>query len=58
MSLEISLSFKDEPSEVQIQILTAAVKLYLKREDEVQNLVIDLLNVATQEVDNPDLRER
>ena len=47
-----------EVSEAKRQILTAAVKLYLKREDEVEGLVTDLLHVATGEVDNPDLRER
>lgn len=39
-------------------ILTAAVKLYLKLEDEAEDLVTEVLKVATDESDNPDLRNR
>lgn len=39
-------------------ILTAAVKLYLKLEDEAEDLVTEVLKMATDESDNPDLRNR
>ena len=51
-------NFKDEPSEVQIAILTAVVKLYLKLEAEAEDLVTTTLKMATEESDNPDLRDR
>jgi len=38
--------------------LTAVVKLFLKRPKETQELVQKVLNLATQETDNPDLRDR
>ena len=53
-----SESFKDEPKGVQMAILTAAVKLYLKLEDEAEDLVTQVLKMATDESDNPDLRNR
>eukprot|EP00002_Diphylleia_rotans_P012751 TRINITY_DN2492_c0_g1_i1.p1 TRINITY_DN2492_c0_g1~~TRINITY_DN2492_c0_g1_i1.p1 ORF type:complete len:901 (+),score=230.67 TRINITY_DN2492_c0_g1_i1:66-2768(+) len=51
-------SFSDEVSTVQLQLLTAVVKLYLSRPQESQELVQKILNLATQETDNPDLRDR
>ena len=39
-------------------IVTAAVKLYLKLEDEAEELVSQVLKLATDESDNPDLRNR
>ena len=39
-------------------ILTASVKLYLKLEDQAEDLVTKVLAVATDESDNPDLRNR
>ena len=39
-------------------ILTASVKLYLKLEDQAEELVTKVLAVATDESDNPDLRNR
>ena len=41
-----------------MSILTAAVKLYLKLEDEAEDLVTEVLKMATDESDNPDLRNR
>ena len=40
-----------------MQILTAAVKLYLKK-TETEDLVTKVLNLSTGESDNPDLRDR
>eukprot|EP01112_Ceratiomyxa_fruticulosa_P023711 TRINITY_DN9195_c0_g2_i1.p1 TRINITY_DN9195_c0_g2~~TRINITY_DN9195_c0_g2_i1.p1 ORF type:complete len:605 (+),score=128.39 TRINITY_DN9195_c0_g2_i1:260-2074(+) len=51
-------SFKDENTQVQLQLLTAIVKLFLKRPKDTQEMVQNVLNLATQESDNPDLRDR
>ncbi|CAF0816112.1 unnamed protein product [Rotaria sp. Silwood1] len=51
--------FKDENSQVQLQLLTAIVKLFLKKPTETpQELVTRVLTLVTQETDNPDLRDR
>jgi vesicle coat complex subunit len=42
----------------QLQILTAVVKLFLKKPDSNQSLVQKVLQVATAENDNPDIRDR
>jgi AP-1 complex subunit beta-1 len=51
-------SFVDEPSAVQFQVLTATVKLFLKKPEETEELITSLLKVATEECSNPDLRDR
>jgi len=51
-------TFKEESTQVQLQLLTAVVKLFLKRPKVAQQMVTDILQKATQEVDNPDLRDR
>ncbi|XP_053617404.1 AP-1 complex subunit beta-1 isoform X2 [Plodia interpunctella] len=50
--------FHDENSQVQLQLLTAVVKLFLKRPADTQELVQHVLSLATQDSDNPDLRDR
>lgn len=50
--------FHDENSQVQLQLLTGIVKLFLKRPTETQDLVQQVLSLATQDSDNPDLRDR
>lgn len=50
--------FADEPTHVQLQLLTAVVKLFLKQPNDTQTLVQKVLSMATQESDNPDLRDR
>ncbi len=50
--------FVDEPAQVQLQLLTAIVKLFLRRPQDTQDLVTRVLNLATEESDNPDLRDR
>ncbi|XP_043232753.1 AP-1 complex subunit beta-1-like isoform X2 [Amphibalanus amphitrite] len=50
--------FHDENSQVQLQLLTAIVKLFLKRPSDTQELVQQVLSLATQDSDNPDLRDR
>jgi AP-1 complex subunit beta-1 len=51
-------TFQDETSAVQLQLLTAAVKLFLKQPDNTQEMVQKVLNLATEHSDNPDLRDR
>lgn len=50
--------FQDENSQVQLQLLTAIVKLFLKKPTETQDLVQNVLTLTTQDTDNPDLRDR
>lgn len=51
-------SFHDEPVEVQLSLLTATVKLFIQRPTKGQDLVPKVLKWATEETDNPDLRDR
>jgi AP-2 complex subunit beta-1 len=51
-------SFQDEPVEVQLALLTATVKLFIQRPTKGQELVPKVLKWATEETDNPDLRDR
>ena len=51
-------SFKDETVEVQLSLLTATVKLFIQRPTKGQELVPKVLKWATEETDNPDLRDR
>lgn len=44
--------------QTQLQILTAAVKLFLKKPAGNQPLVQKVLQAATAENDNPDIRDR
>lgn len=50
--------FADENAQVQLQLLTAVVKLFLKRPQYSQGLVQNVLSLSTQDSDNPDLRDR
>ncbi|SZE99549.1 unnamed protein product [Blumeria hordei] len=51
-------SFADEPVEVQLSLLTATVKLFIQRPTKGQELVPKVLKWATEDTDNPDLRDR
>eukprot|EP00708_Paratrimastix_pyriformis_P002060 GAFH01000798.1.p2 GENE.GAFH01000798.1~~GAFH01000798.1.p2 ORF type:complete len:944 (-),score=481.64 GAFH01000798.1:68-2701(-) len=51
-------NFHDETPAVQLQILTAVVKMFLKVQHDTQPLVHKVLKMATQKSDNPDLRDR
>ncbi|KAI1007236.1 AP-2 complex subunit beta [Podosphaera aphanis] len=51
-------SFLDEPVEVQLALLTATVKLFIQRPTKGQDLVPKVLKWATEDTDNPDLRDR
>lgn len=49
--------FKDEYTQVQLQLLTAVVKLFLKKPKTTQDLVQQILQTATH-TDNSDIRDR
>eukprot|EP01100_Stratorugosa_tubuloviscum_P007102 TRINITY_DN2988_c0_g1_i1.p1 TRINITY_DN2988_c0_g1~~TRINITY_DN2988_c0_g1_i1.p1 ORF type:complete len:932 (-),score=453.78 TRINITY_DN2988_c0_g1_i1:233-3028(-) len=51
-------SFIDENIQVQLQLLTATVKLFLKRPQNTQVTVQKTLKLATENCENPDLRDR
>jgi vesicle coat complex subunit len=53
-------SFLEEPSQVQLQILTACVKLYIKKPalSGGQNLIHSVLQTATTKCDTADIRDR
>ncbi|CAK7270055.1 beta-adaptin [Sporothrix epigloea] len=50
--------FLEEFTQTQLQILTAVVKLFLKKPSANQSLVQKVLQMATAENDNPDIRDR
>jgi len=45
-------------TQVQLALLTATVKLFIQKPQEGQKLLPKVLKWATEEVDNPDLRDR
>lgn len=51
-------SFKEESYAVQLQTLTAIVKLFLKKPDESQGIVQAVLQAATKDCDSADVRDR
>ncbi|OJA21595.1 hypothetical protein AZE42_01684 [Rhizopogon vesiculosus] len=57
---DLVYNFLDEPAEVQLALLTAVVKLFIyKAQAEVTKaLVHKVLKWATEDIDNPDLRDR
>ncbi|KAF9264720.1 Adaptor protein complex beta subunit [Marasmius fiardii PR-910] len=56
----LCFSFLDETVEVQLALLTAAVKLFIykSQSNKAKELVHKVLKSATEEIDNPDLRDR
>ncbi|KAG6897471.1 hypothetical protein C0992_001246 [Termitomyces sp. T32_za158] len=57
---DLLYTFLDESVEVQLALLTAAVKLFIYKSnlDSTKTLVHKVLKWATENVDNPDLRDR
>jgi AP-1 complex subunit beta-1 len=51
-------NYSDEPVQVQLQTLTAVVKLFLHRPEQAQALVQRVLALATKAADSADLRDR
>jgi len=50
--------FVDEPYQVQFATLTAIVKLFLQKPQDAQAAVQSVLEKATKECENPDIRDR
>lgn len=48
----------DESAVVQLQLLTGVVKLFLKKPEETENLISEVLKVCTETIPNPDIRDR
>ena len=51
-------SFEDEDTSVQLQLVTAVVKLFLKKPKETKDMVKRILEMATEESDDADLKDR
>jgi len=51
-------NFLDEPPQVQMQLLTATVKLFLQRPKNSKSLLLRVFDMVTKECDDPDLRDR
>ncbi|KAG9005671.1 beta-adaptin [Tulasnella sp. JGI-2019a] len=51
-------TFTEESYQVQLQTLSAVVKLFLKKPDSAQGLVQKVLETATKDCDSPDVRDR
>lgn len=51
-------SFTEESYEVQLELLTASVKYFLKVKDASHATLVKVLNMCTEESDNPDIRDR
>jgi len=51
-------TFSEESYAVQLQTLTAVVKLFLQKPEGAQGLVQQVLNTATKDCDSPDVRDR
>lgn len=51
-------NFKQDTVEVQLALLTAIVKLFIARPSKAQTLVPKVLGWATEESENPDVRDR
>jgi len=57
---DLTYNFLEEPTEVQFALVTAAVKLFIYKSssDSVKALVHKVLKWTTEDIDNPDLRDR
>ena len=51
-------TFAEENVEVQLALLTATVKFFIQRPTKGQQIIPKVLKWATEETDNPDLRDR
>jgi vesicle coat complex subunit len=50
--------FKDQVPRVQLQLLTSAVKIFLKKPAQCQEIVQKLLTETANTMENPDIRDR
>lgn len=53
-----SLIYPVRTIQVQLQTVTAIVKLFLKKPDGAQAIVQRVLQAATKDCDNPDVRDK
>ncbi|CCJ28759.1 unnamed protein product, partial [Pneumocystis jirovecii] len=51
-------TFTDESDQVQLELLTASVKLFVQNSSNSQNLVLSIIKKIIQDTNNPDLRDR
>ena len=51
-------TFLEQEDSVKLALLTATVKLFLKKPEEGEDLIQMVLQLATEEADNPDLKDR
>jgi vesicle coat complex subunit len=51
-------NFKEETTDVQLSLLTAVIKVYLKNPTGTKEMAQGLLKEVTTNMDNPDLRDR
>ena len=51
-------TFLEDPIEVQLALLTAIIKLFLKKPTVGKELAAKTLKLCTEQIDNPDLRDR
>lgn len=51
-------TFLEDPLEVQLALLTAIIKLFLKKPTMGKELAAKILKLCTEQMDNPDLRDR
>lgn len=50
--------FEDAPSDVQLSMLTTVVKFYLVDPENADAILQRVFQIATEEIDNPDVRDR
>lgn len=55
---DLMASYQDEPTEVQLAVLTAVTKHYLVYPLKGEQQLLDVMKWATEETGNPDVRER
>lgn len=55
---QLMASFTEDPIEVQLAALTAVTKYYLVFPLDGENLLLEVLKWATEETNNPDVRDR
>ena len=54
----LTKTYREDPLDSQYNTLTAVIKLYLNDPNKGEALTLEILKWATEEADNPDLRER
>lgn len=55
---DYTFTIKEETLEVQLTLLTAVVKYYLRNPQKGEQLLLKILKIVTEELNEPDLRDR